>query len=104
MRIIHFCASLQRWNGMVNTALSRMEKWLMAPWEHQMLRLADIVQATCPEEADWIRGYHHDAYVEWRTGVGRPLPVTRHLLERLSRRHRSQSCPTTKIRIIPHPF
>lgn len=33
------------------------KKLLMAPWEHAMLRRADVVQATCPQEAEWIRAY-----------------------------------------------
>jgi len=33
------------------------KKLLMAPWEHAMLRRADVVQATCPQEAEWIREY-----------------------------------------------
>jgi len=132
MKIIHFCAGLQGWNGMANTARQFVDeevaaghdsmltcnvadiegkvdvvhihgawlptvhkvakrakelgakliirpagsydpvrrrfhwwkKWLMAPWEHAMLRRADVVLATCPQEADWIREYHGRAHVE----------------------------------------
>jgi len=40
------------------------KKLLMAPWEHAMLRRADVVQATCPQEAEWIREYHPSVHVE----------------------------------------
>ena len=132
MRIVHFCAGLDGWNGMANTArqfvaeelraghdsrltndvrelvgsidvvhlhgawlpvlwtaarrakrlgaklvirpagsydpvrrrFSGWKKWLVAPWEHRMLDRADVVEATCPEEAEWIRAYHPRARVE----------------------------------------
>lgn len=125
MRIVHFCAGLEKWNGMANTARqfvaeeiaaghdSRItsdlneiiagvdvvhlhgawlpvlwsaakrakkigakliirpagsydpvrlayhgwKKRLVAPFEHRMLRRADVVQATCAAEAEWIRAY-----------------------------------------------
>lgn len=132
MRIIHFCAGLEGWNGMANTARqfvgeesaaghdshltndpTEIEKgvdvvhihgaWLpvlwkvakkakqidakliirpagsydpvrrayhgwkkalVAPFEHAMLDRADVIQATCEAEADWIREYHPDAKIE----------------------------------------
>lgn len=132
MRVLHFCAGLQGWNGMSNMArqlvaeelaaghdsrlTNRLEeiagkidiveihgawlpvvhkaakqakaigakliicpagsydpvrrhfhgwkKLLMAPWEHAMIRRADVVQATCPEEVEWIVGYSPKCSVE----------------------------------------
>lgn len=39
------------------------KKRMMAPWEHAMLDRADVVQATCRQEADWIRAYHPSARI-----------------------------------------
>lgn len=132
MRIVHFCAGLEKWNGMANTARqfvaeeiaaghdSRItsdlneiiagvdvvhlhgawlpvlwsaakrakkigakliirpagsydpvrlayhgwKKRLVAPFEHRMLRRADVVQATCAAEAEWIRAYEPRVDVE----------------------------------------
>ena len=132
MKIIHFCAGLQGWNGMANTARqfvaeenaaghdSRLTSdpsdvvkgvdvvhihgaWLPVLWrvskcakrvgakliirpagsydpvrrrfhgwkkllvaicEHRMLNRADVIQATCEVEADWIREYHPGAKIE----------------------------------------
>lgn len=44
--------------------LSRLKKLLVAPQEHAMLNRADVVQATCEAEAEWIRAYHPSANVE----------------------------------------
>lgn len=40
------------------------KKMLVAPFEHAMLDRADVVQATCAQEAEWIRAYHPSAKVE----------------------------------------
>lgn len=132
MKIVHFCAGLEKWNGMANTARqfvaeeiaaghdSRItsdlneiiagvdvvhlhgawlpvlwsaakrakkigakliirpagsydpvrlayhgwRKRLVAPFEHRMLRRADVVQATCAAEAEWIRAYEPRVDVE----------------------------------------
>lgn len=125
MRIVHFCAGLEGWNGMANTARQFVaeesargdeskltndpveivrgidvvhihgawlpvlwkvakrakqvgakliirpagsydpvrlayhgwKKRLVSWWEHAMLRRADVIQATCEAEAQWIRDY-----------------------------------------------
>ena len=125
MKILHFCAGLEPWNGMANTAKqfvdeelargddSRLtnnpadikdgvnvvmihgawlpvlwkvskrakafgakllirpagsydpvrlayhgwKKWLAAPFEHRMLRRADLLLATCEAEEEWIKAY-----------------------------------------------
>ena len=125
MKILHFCAGLEPWNGMANTArqfvdeeLARGEdsrltndpadiregvnvvmihgawlpvlwkvakrakavgakliirpagsydpvrlayhgwkKWLATPFEHRMLRRADVLLATCEAEEEWIKAY-----------------------------------------------
>ena len=125
MKIIHFCAGLEEWNGMANTARQFIDEerakgdnsqftndigvitsdvdqvvihgaWLpvlwkvakrakafgvkllirpagsydpvrlayhgwkkrfVAPFEHRMLRRADVVLATCEAEVEWIRSY-----------------------------------------------
>lgn len=132
MRIVHFCAGLEKWNGMANTARQFVaeetaaghdslitsglneitagvdvvhlhgawlpvlwsaakrakkigakliirpagsydpirlayhgwKKRLVAPFEHRMLRRADVVQATCEAEAEWIRAYARGIRVE----------------------------------------
>ena len=132
MKIVHFCAGLQGWNGMANTARQFVEEetaagqdsrltsdpedvvkgvdvvhihgaWLPVLWrvskrakrirakliirpagsydpirrrfhgwkkllvaicEHRMLNRADVIQATCEAEADWIREYHPNAKIE----------------------------------------
>ena len=48
----------------VRRRFSGWKKRLVAPWEHQMLDRADVIEATCPEEAEWIRAYHPRARVE----------------------------------------
>ena len=125
MKIVHFCAGLEKWNGMANTALQFVseerakgddslltndigmitddvnqvvihgawlpvlwkvskrakaigaklvirpagsydpvrlayhgwKKRLVAPFEHRMLRRADVLLATCEAEVDWIKAY-----------------------------------------------
>lgn len=125
MRIVHFCAGLEQWNGMANTARQFVDeerakgddsqltneiraitggvdqvvihgawlpvlwkvakrakkigakliirpagsydpvrlayhgwkKRLVAPYEHRMLRRADVLLTTCNAEADWIKSY-----------------------------------------------
>ena len=125
MKIVHFCAGLEKWNGMANTALQFVseerakgddsqltneidaimgnvdqvvihgawlpvlwkvakrakaigaklvirpagsydpvrlayhgwKKRLVAPFEHRMLRMADVLLATCEAEEEWIRSY-----------------------------------------------
>lgn len=125
MNIVHFCAGLEEWNGMANTARQFVDeervkgddshltndisaitdavdqvvihgawlpvlwkvakrakrigakliirpagsydpvrlayhgwkKRLVAPYEHRMLRRADVLLATCNAEADWIKSY-----------------------------------------------
>ena len=132
MRIVHFCAGLEKWNGMANTARQFVaeetaaghdswltsdlneivagvdvvhihgawlpvlwsaakrakkigakliirpagsydpvrlayhgwKKRLVAPFDHRMLRRADVVQATCAAEAEWIRAYEPRVDVE----------------------------------------
>ena len=44
--------------------LKRLKKLAAAPFEHAMLRRADVVQATCETEAEWIRAYHPSAHIE----------------------------------------
>lgn len=41
--------------------VSRLKKWAVGPWEHAMLDRADVLQATCDEEAEWICAYHPGA-------------------------------------------
>ena len=41
--------------------VSRLKKWAAGPWEHAMLNRADVLQATCDEEAEWICAYHPNA-------------------------------------------
>ena len=48
---------IRRRRGLV----SRIKKLLVAPWEHAMLNRADVLQATCDEEAEWICAYHPKA-------------------------------------------
>jgi glycosyltransferase involved in cell wall biosynthesis len=132
MKIVHFCAGLEGWNGMANTARqfvaeelkdghdSRLandpdeiagtidvvhihgawlpvlwkaakrakdigakliirpagsydpvrrnfhgwKKTLVAPFEHRMLSRADVVQATCIAEREWIGAYHPGLNIE----------------------------------------
>ena len=132
LKILHFCAGLEKWNGMANTARQFVaeetaaghdswltsdlneivagvdvvhihgawllvlwsaakrakkigakliirpagsydpirlayhgwKKRLVAPFEHRMLRRADVVQATCEAEAEWIRAYEPRVDVE----------------------------------------
>lgn len=43
--------------------VKRIKKWLAGPFEHAMLSRADFVQATCEDEAEWIRAYHPKARI-----------------------------------------
>ena len=166
MKIIHFCAGLEKWNGMANTALQFVseerangddslltndigmitddvnqvvihgawlpvlwkvskrakaigaklvirpagsydpvrlayhgwKKRLVAPFEHRMLRRADVLLATCEAEVDWIKAYEPRVKKVEITDLKRffklpsvpcsplPIPRTLHLLY-LGRRH-----------------
>jgi len=48
----------------VRRAFHAWKKLLIEPWEHAMICRADVVQATCRQEAEWIRAYHPSARVE----------------------------------------
>ena len=166
MRIVHFCAGLEKWNGMANTARQFVaeeramgddskltnnlvaivagvdaivihgawlpilwkaakraksigakliirpagsydpvrrayhgwKKWLVAPFEHQMLRRADVLLATCEAEVEWVKSYEPKVKTIELTDLKHffnlpsvlcsPLPVSRplHLLY-LGRNH-----------------
>lgn len=166
MKIVHFCAGLEKWNGMANTALQFVseerakgddsqltndisvitddvnqvvihgawlpvlwkvskraktigaklvirpagsydpvrlayhgwKKRLVAPFEHRMLRRADVLLATCEAEVDWIKSYEPKVKSIEITDLKRffklpsvpcsplPIPRTLHLLY-LGRRH-----------------
>lgn len=40
------------------------KKRLVAPWEHAMLRRADVLLATCRAEVEWLRAYQPHAKIE----------------------------------------
>lgn len=165
MKIVHFCAGLEEWNGMANTARQFVDeerakgddsqltndigaitddvdqvvihgawlpvlwkvakrakrigakliirpagsydpvrlayhgwkKRLVAPYEHRMLRRADVLLATCNAEADWIKSYEPKVKSIEITDLKRffnlnpvnpvnPVPKPLHLLY-LGRRH-----------------
>ena len=48
----------------VRLAYHGWKKRLVSVWEHAMLRRADVVQATCEAEAEWVRAYEPRAKVE----------------------------------------
>ena len=48
----------------VRLAYHGWKKHLVSWWEHAMLRRADVVQATCEAEAEWVRAYEPRAKVE----------------------------------------
>ena len=41
----------------VRLAYHGWKKWLAAPFEHRMLRRADVLLATCEAEEEWIKAY-----------------------------------------------
>ena len=60
----------------VRLAYHGWKKRLVAPFERAMLRCADIVQATCAAEAEWIRAYAEKRGLEdWRFGGSRRLRI-----------------------------
>ena len=48
----------------VRLAYHGWKKHLVSWWEHAMLRRADVVQATCEAEAEWVRAYEPRVKVE----------------------------------------
>ncbi|MGN0834033.1 MAG: glycosyltransferase [Kiritimatiellia bacterium] len=45
---------IRRKRGLVG----RLKKFLVGPWERAMLERADVLQATCAEETEWIKEYY----------------------------------------------